>query len=282
MGGAANHHATGNVLLNDSLHGPATQARCYLISDSPDGSVQLNPDGNFSFVPKANFSGSSTRFTYKVCDNSPCSALCSEDATVTINFPTNAFLPISVIDFNGLYRSGGNVVINWITTFEEHSKFFEVQRSMDGIEWETVGQVEAQGVSKNNHLYAYTDNVGKNKAIKRDLYYRLVQVNLDGRTSMSKILVVRVYNTRTVKMICVTPNPVKDDIVATLQLNEKSMVALRVVNESGAVMLRKTVELQPGSSRVQMDGSSRLRPGPYFLEMIVNSRERMIVQLVKD
>jgi len=52
----------------------------------------------------------------------------------------------------------------------------------------------------------FTDNVGRNTAIKKDLYYRLKLMDLDKKAHYSRILVVRVYNTQSVKMISVTPN----------------------------------------------------------------------------
>lgn len=278
--GSPNRNAHGQICSNDT-EPDGESYNCYMITGSPDGTVTINPDNSFTFVPNPGFTGNSTSFTYQICDNGYAS-LCSNIATVTIQFPSGGFLPVSLIDFKGVYRDNGLVELNWTTTFEQNSSKFEIERSFDGTRWETVGSLKAQGVSTVKTNYSFTDAVGRNTANKKDLYYRLKMADLDNKTSISRILVVRVYNTRATKMISVAPNPAKNDINATLQLNESSMVVMKIVNSTGVEMMRKTLKLDKGINAVMMDGSSRLNPGLYFLEVIINSKERMIVKLIKE
>lgn len=280
INGQANRSAHGYICSND--YDPnGDDFDCYIITNSAHGTVSMNADKSFSFAPNAGFTGNSTTFTYQICDNGN-GALCSNIATVTINFPSGGFLPVSLIDFNGLYRDNGNVELNWATTFESNSKQFELERSLTGNSWETVGTVKAQGVSTVKKSYSFNDNVGRNTANKKDLYYRLKMVDNDGKTSVSRILVVRVYNTRSTKMISVSPNPAKNDIVANIQLNESSVVVLKVMANNGSEVMRKTVKLSQGSNSIMMEGTSKLTPGMYMLEVVVNSKERMLVKLVKE
>jgi hypothetical protein len=187
-----------------------------------------------------------------------------------------------MVDFRGLYKNNGNVEIAWTTNFETNSDRFEIERSLDGKEWKSVGTMKGQGISTIRHSYEFTDNVGRNTANKKDLYYRLKMVDMDKKTSISRILVVRVYNTASVKMISVTPNPTRSDIMANIQLNQSSVVVMKILASSGKEMMRKTLRLGAGSNSIIMDGSAKLQPGAYLLEVIVNSHERMIVKLVKE
>ena len=276
----ANRNASGYICSND--YDPnGDQLHCYVIGNSAHGNVTINADNSFHFTPNSGFTGNSTSFTYQVCDQG-YGPLCSNIATVTINFPSSGFLPISMIDFKGLYKNNGNVEISWTTNFETNSDKFEIERSLDGTEWKSVGSVKGQGISTIRHSYDFTDNVGRNTANKKDLYYRLKMVDLDNNTSLSRILVVRVYNTQAVKMISVTPNPSKSDIMANIQLNESSIVVMKVITSSGKEMMRKTLKLGAGSNSILMDGSAKLQPGAYMLEVIINSKERMIVKLIKE
>jgi len=280
INGTATRTATGHICNND--YDPnGDQFDSYLITNSPNGTVTLNTDKSFNFVPNAGFTGNSTTFTYQICDNG-FGPLCSNIATVTLNFPSGAFLPVSLIDFNGLYRDNGNVELNWTTTFESNSNHFEIERSFDGARWETAGSVKAQGFSSVKKSYRFNDNVGRNTANKKDLYYRLKMADNDGKTALSRILVVRVYNSRSTKMISVSPNPAKNDIVANIQLNEAAVVVLKVFNSVGSEMMRKTVKLGEGSNSIMLDGTSRMQPGMYMLEVIVNNNERMLVKLIKE
>jgi len=278
--GNNNRTATGFMCAND--YDPnGDRLHSYVITNSPDGNVTINDDNSFTFTPNANFNGNSTTFTYQVCDQG-YGPLCSNIATVTINFPNGDFLPISMIDFRGLYKNNGIVEISWTTNFENNSDKFEVERSLDGKEWKSIGTIKGMGISTVRHNYDFVDNVGRNTANKKDLYYRLKMMDMDKKTSVSRILVVRVYNTESVKMISVTPNPAKSDIMANLQLNQSSVVVMKVFTATGKEMMRKTLNLGAGSNSILMDGSSKLTPGAYVLEVVVNSKERMLVKLIKE
>jgi hypothetical protein len=284
--GGVNRFAEGDVISNDS-DADDELAAAYLITQSSDGHVELNTDGSFRFTPKPGFRGSSTSFTYKICDRG-WGTLCSNDAKVTINFPQpdttggNWILPQSLVDFKGFYRNKGNVELNWITNFEQNTARYDVERSLDGIVWHKVGSLQAQGVSTVRKSYSFTDEAGRNRANKKDLYYRLKQIDLENKWAYSKILVMRVYNTHSLKMISVTPNPAKNDIAVNTQLNENSFLVMKVINNNGSEVMKKTLRAEAGANSYMLEGTSKLQPGMYVLEVIVNSRERMLVSLMKE
>ena len=254
----------------------------YLVNPSPDGTVVLNTNGSFTFTPNPTFTGSSTNFTYKICDNG-FGVLCSNDATVQINFQgSGGILPVSLVEFNGLYKNDGKVELNWVTTFEQNSDRFEIERSFDGITWQKVGTEKAQGVSTGRKSYSFIDEAGRNVAIKKDLYYRLKQIDLDNKAAFSRILIVRVYNTHSLKMISVTPNPAKNDIAVNVQLNESSYIVMKVVSSNGVEVMKKAVKANAGANSYILDGTSKLQRGMYVLEVIVNSKDRMVVSLLKE
>jgi hypothetical protein len=284
--GEADRSAKGNLLENDKISDKNLLVS-YTVSDSKDGEVKIDKEGNFEFIPAGGFTGSSTSFTYKVCDLG-YNPLCSEDARVSIKFPAGVIsvkeeiLSQSLNDFKGFYQEDGKVEIKWVTNFEQNSDRFEVERSFDGANWTTAGTMKAQGVSTNKLAYNFVDKVGRNIVHKNDLYYRLKQVNLDKKTSFSKILVVRVFNKKSLRMVSVTPNPVKNDISVNVQLNENSFVVMKIVNMEGNEMMRKAQRVEEGQNSFVMDGSNKLTPGMYFLEVTVNSKDRMIAKLLKE
>ena len=150
------------------------------------------------------------------------------------------------------------------------------------MKWEVVGTIKTGGNSTVKKAYDFIDKVGRNTVAKKDIYYRLKQVDLDARVALSKILIVRVYNTRSLKMVSVSPNPAKNDIAVNVQLNEDSYIVMKVLNASGAEVMRKSAKAGVGSNSYLMDGSANLKPGMYVLEVTINSKERMIVKLIKE
>jgi Bacterial Ig domain len=277
--GASNHTAGGTVIPNDfdPENGILT---AQLVTNSADGNVLLNSSGSFTFTPNAGFTGSSTTFRYIVCDNGT-PGMCSNTATATINFPIEGSLPVTIVDLGATY-SNGKVNIKWTSTFEVNNDHFEIERSTDGINYKTTGSIKGQGTSSIKHEYEFADNVKQNTINKNDLYYRLKQVDLDSKSTYSKILIVRVYQTKSLESVSVTPNPTFNDIKVNLQLNENSYIVLKVANSNGVELMRKSMRGATGSNAFTMDGTSRLQAGAYFLEVIINSNERMMVKLIKN
>lgn len=272
--GRPDRTAFGNLLIDDNGNAQS-KMNAYLVKGSVDGEVKLNADGTFIFAPRNGFEGTSTTFIYKVCDNDGGN-LCSANTTVNIDFPNAS---TSLIDFKGAYKYNGNVELMWNTAAGNNISKFELQRSLNGRDWEKAGIVSKQD---DVNVYAYVDNVGKGTAHRRDLYYRLKQTNADGNTLMSRLLIVRVYNTKTLTMISVTPNPLKNDITANVQLLENSYVSMRILNSAGESVLHRLVEGTQGLNSFAVQGSSKLAPGSYILELIVNANERMLVRLEKE
>jgi hypothetical protein len=270
IAGMADRTASGSLIENDKERNNEALT-AYLIKGSDDGKVTLNEDGTFTFVPNKNFKGTITSFIYKICDEAN---LCSPDATAYIYFPTG-----NLVDFRGSYKYDGNVELTWNAEAGSSIEKFELERNIDGKGWKTTGIIPSK---KNSNGYSFIDDVGKNKVLKNDIYYRLKQIKGDGSVATSRLLIVRVYNTKTVSMISVTPNPSRSDIGVNAQLQENSLVSIRIINTSGAVVLHQTSDALQGSNNIIVEGSGKLKPGIYTLEVIVNSREHMLVKLIKE
>ena len=271
--GTASHTATGNVLNNDYDPNHETMT-AYLLTESPDGRVELQKDGGFAFTPKEGFTGNSTQFSYKVCDNgSP--ALCSMTTTATIRFPSRSTL----VSFEALY-SRKEVAINWKAAADNHSNVFEVERSLDGTYYKKVGEVkvdEAVAASQ----YSFNDRIHEQER-KNDLYYRLRQVDASNRVTYSKVLILRSYGSKSVEAVSVTPDPNVNDIQVNVQLKEKSFVLVRVTDGNGSEVIKQSAMGDFGSNIYNIEGTSQLQPGMYQLEVTINSNERLTMKLAKS
>jgi len=268
--GTASHTANGNVLSNDIDPNHETMT-AYLLEESPDGTVDLQKDGGFAFTPKEGFTGTSTHFTYKVCDNGSPS-LCSINTMATIRFPVKSTLT----NFQALYRKNA-VDVSWNASADNHSARYEVERSIDGTYFKKVGEVAAAGKD-----YAFTDEINDRTARSNDLYYRLRQVDESNKITYSKVLIVRTYGTKSVTAVSVTPDPVINDIQVNVQLKEKSFVMMKVTDNNGSEIIRKTAMGENGSNTYDIEDTHALQPGMYLLEVIINSNERLTMRLAKS
>jgi hypothetical protein len=107
-------------------------------------------------------------------------------------------------------------------------------------------------------------------------------VNGHNQSDLSKVLVIRLFNTPNTKTVAVTPNPAKNDINVQVLLRENSYVVMKVTNSKGDEVSRKSIKGASGMNSYMLEGTSKLTPGVYMLEVIINSSERMLTKLVKN
>ncbi|GAB3914465.1 hypothetical protein GCM10028803_59980 [Larkinella knui] len=92
-------------------------------------------------------------------------------------------LPVRLASFSGK-RVENQLLLGWQTTFESNSAYFVVERSTDAQAFEAIGRVTSRGFSESMQAYGFTDEA----PLKGTNYYRLRQVDRDGRFEYSKIL----------------------------------------------------------------------------------------------
>ena len=57
---------------------------------------------------------------------------------------------------------------------------------------------------------------------------------------------------------------------------------MKVINNNGSEVMKKSMKADAGSNSYMLEGTNKLQPGMYVLEVIVNSKERMLVSLLKE
>ena len=186
----------------------------------------------------------------------------------------------SLVSFNA--SSGRNsFTLSWNSVAEGSCDHFEIERSLDGIHFNKMGEVKGKADNPSADAYSYKDNFHPVTARKYDFYYRLKQVDADGQISYSKVLIARMFNTRSLSSLSVTPDPAMNDILVNVQLKEDSYIVMRITDMDGNLMIRKTKKAENGFKTFSLEGSSQLKAGKYMLEIIVNSNERLTMQLEK-
>jgi hypothetical protein len=201
----------------------------------------------------------------------------NENDTSFHNVAKSLILRGSLSEFHANY--GKNYFeLNWNTVAGDFDHFI-VERSLDGQKYETIGTVNNNDASAGK--YNFRDKFRTATALNNDFYYRLKQVGADGNIVYSKVLIARMFNTRSLASLSVTPDPLANDILVNVQLNENSYVMMKVSDEKGNLVLKEGQNAENGANTYTLEGTHNLQPGTYTLEVTVNSRERMIMKLAK-
>ncbi len=169
--------------------------------------------------------------------------------------------------------------LNWNTAAGSFSHF-EIERSLDGESFEKLGEVKGGDLSAEGQ-YVFRDHFKAMTARHNDFYYRLKQFESNGNFTYSKVLIARMYNTKSLAALSVTPDPLANDILVNVQLNEKSYVMMKVLDEAGNIILKEGQDASYGSSTYTLNETHGLPKGMYTLEVTVNSRERLVMKLLK-
>lgn len=93
--------------------------------------------------------------------------------------------------------------LTWATATEINNEKFIIERSTDNQSWENIAEIEGSGNSNVKIEYDYIDNQLPNASI---IYYKLKQVDFDGRTTSYGPSVISKSNVD--NDISVYPNPV--------------------------------------------------------------------------
>ncbi len=93
-------------------------------------------------------------------------------------------LPVSLLTFTAKANKSGSVNLAWATASETNNAYFEVTRATDGVNFTKISQVAGRGNANTTQNYSTTDS----KPVAGTNYYRLKQVDNDGKFALSSIV----------------------------------------------------------------------------------------------
>jgi len=162
-----------------------------------------------------------------------------------------------------------SVLLKWMTEEEVNNNHFEVERSFDGRSFSTIAMVLdgfANGTKKN---YQFKDNSTELQS-KSVIYYRLKQVDNDGRITYTNTLVVKMQATTNDITIQASPNPFVENLNVRFNAAENGKAEISLVNGNGQQVLTKQSTVTKGYITVQVDGLAKLAPGMYIATVKIN------------
>ncbi len=120
--------------------------------------------------------------------------------------PSATVLPVSWLTFYGK-MDRGNAQLDWATASEQNNSHFEVETSRDANAFVSLGQVKGAGNSTQVSQYNFTHI----KPLSGINYYRIRQVDKDGKSSLSQVIGLRAENSG--KAPSLYPNPASDRVM---------------------------------------------------------------------
>jgi len=221
-------------------------------------------------------------FTYKAGANNQTSSVASRQKGIYFkgfNYVAAGPLAVKYSAFDATVVDK-SVVLKWTTEEEINSNHFEVERSFDGNNFTTVALVLdgfANGSQKN---YQYKDNTAELQT-KTVVYYRLKQVDNDGKYTYTNTLVVRLKAKEGV-VIQTSPNPFTENLNVRFTATENGAAQINIINSNGQQVFSKQSDITKGYVTLQLNGLSRLAPGMYVATLSVNGVVAGTQKIIKN
>ncbi len=162
-------YASGTTSLNDTSY--------YLENVKP---TWWNISGNWPSIGGANTLNSGSN---------PAKERYLGTGSKTLSLGYGTSLPVTWLSFKAIPQ-GPDIHLLWQTASEQNADVFEIQRSTDGLVFDKIGLVKATGNSDVIRNYAYLDT----ETSKEINYYRIKQLDWDGKFSYSRVIAVRRQN----------------------------------------------------------------------------------------
>ena len=148
-----------------------------------------------------------------------------------------------------------------------------MQRSLNGLDFKSIGNVQAIGNSSVVQNYSFEDADVHSKTI----YYRLKIVEINGSFKYSKILIFKIDKGITTNSI--SPNPFMESIKLDFETNHSQNIRIKMYDLMGRQV--KTINLiaHKGTNTVNINELQNLPAGSYIIEMIAGG-ERVFKEIL--
>jgi len=241
------------------------------ISDS-DGSTAQRYSGNingFNQGVDTNANGFTFTIPLALLPGGTLAAGTVLTSTATLNGATSEFsgnvtavsgpLPVVLAAFMAQAGPNREALLSWATASEVNSAYFDVERSLDGTTFTSIGRQAAQGTSTRRTSYAFID-AGIAARASGPVYYRLRQVDLDASASYSPVRTVAFGPAA--PALSLYPNPAQQATGLDLQQLPSSATYQVVVLDATGRAVR---QLSLGGGQRQPLDLAGLAPGSYYV-----------------
>jgi len=167
-------------------------------------------------------------------------------------------LPVKLLTFS-VDNTKEVVPVNWVTTQEINSNYYEIERSVDGKNFSFIGQVLSNNKITTNN-YQFIDY----QPLQGTSYYRLVMVDKDGSKSYSNIVALK-RNNNTVKLSKMTVADNK--LQLQINCNAKQLLNYVIVDVAGRLLYQNSFMLQKGNNSISQPIDA-LNKNVYYLKLL--------------
>lgn len=183
---------------------------------------------------------------------------------------TQTPLPVTFIKFEGKAFENHNL-LEWETATEINADRFQIERSLNGINWEAIGSVSAAGNSNQILKYNFQDA----DYLDVESFYRLKQIDFDGQFEYSNVVLIDRSSIdreplQVEAKISLFPNPTKAakeiNIISNLSLEKFGFI--EIYNVNGQFVQSSPIYRTKDNTQAQLKLLEGIEAGQYILRLM--------------
>ncbi len=171
---------------------------------------------------------------------------------------------------------GVGTLLEWGTSFESGSDIFYIEKSNDGLHYNSIGELAAAGHSKKETQYRFLDTeIGKGKK-----FYRLKLVEKEGIVSYSRTIVLHETLGNTFQIAYMSNTTSTGVFHFTLDMLEEGMMTYLLYSDEGKLLDKNEVLILKGLNDIYLDLSDNPE-GTYSVSFQkMNESEGVVVRKI--
>jgi hypothetical protein len=183
-------------------------------------------------------------------------------------------LPITLLSFNAVPTPQNTVDVNWVTSSQINNKLFTVEKTQDGVSYDSVTSLPGAGNTTEQLSYGIIDET----PFAGISYYRLKQTDFDGHFTYSDIVPVNISSATN---IIVAPNPTHSNITLSFNSQVEGATLVEFYDGIGRKVSNYNLDAQKGTNTFTMDMSG-YAAGIYIIRVIDANGNSKVIKVIKE
>jgi hypothetical protein len=204
---------------------------------------------------------------------------CKNTKAMYVDFSACTFsvvLSVTLLNFDAI-KNETTTSLKWQTGNELNSDNFNIERSNNGMEWHTIGNVKAAGSSLKLLSYNFIDKYPE-QGIN---FYRLKCNESYGKFGYSTVKKVIFDDMREINIISVMPNPFENTVTVNYVSPDFNTTTLRIIDAIGRTIETKECNTVKGLNTIQWN-TMEYAKGMYFITLIYDDKSVKYKMVMKN
>lgn len=154
--------------------------------------------------------------------------------------PDSNALPVELVRFTSV-QQGNDIALTWLTASESNNDYFTLEKSIDNLDYYTLGEIKGEGNS--NSLNSYTFQDANPSEFN---YYRLKQTDFDGKTNDVGLTWCKLNRNISLNNPVISYSEIDGNINISIYSGKEQSISVSIYDLNGNILLSEELELIKG------------------------------------